>query len=110
MASAEKMQILKNRIFVTVIATALYVALFSLSYTIEKSSTGYNNSSYYILLGPFAFIFLNPPDSWIGPVLISTTPWAIALIFKNKFVRYCSLGFGVLLWLFLGIIAQALQL
>ena len=104
-----KVKIPKTKAYFGFLAVALYVSLFATAFLIEKSSEGYNLSVFFILLGPMNFVFLNPSDAWVGPVLCSTVPWAIGLVARNKLLQYAALGCGVLLWLFLGVIGQSLQ-
>ena len=63
-----------------------------------------------VLLGPFVWVFLNSPNSWVVPAMIGTIPWAIALQTQHRKTSLLFVALAPIVWLLLGIMGSGLQM
>jgi hypothetical protein len=105
-AGGEKVTRSEKLLLLTIL---LYIALFISADVINGATDGHVRSVFAILLGPFAFVFLNPKLSWAFPVSMSAIPWILAIVFDKKWLIYITLFIGAFFWLFLGIMGMGLQ-
>ena len=102
-----RLNLLKKR---ALFLAAVYLCLLLLAYAIEILTPAGELAPYIgIFIGPFSFVFLNPPGNWILPVVISTVIWFPALIATSKNGLQLSLIAGGVVWFFIGVIGWSLQ-
>ncbi len=88
---------------------AILVAVFYET-TRDRSIGLHGIPAWSILLGPFAWVFFNPRNSWVVPAIIGSVPWAIALQTRFPGLSIVFIVLAPIAWLFLGIMGSSLLL
>ena len=102
-----RINILKKRVL---FLAAIYLGLLLLACVIETLTPAGELAPFIgLFIGPFSFVFLNPPGGWALPVVVSTVIWFPALIAASKVGLQLSLIAGGVIWFFIGVIGWSLQ-
>lgn len=89
---------------------AAYVICGGIAFLVAAGTSGeLVGSDFAILLGPFTFVFLNPPGSWAFVAIASLAIWLPALFARPVWLLITSLLLAGFIWAILGVSGLGLQ-
>ena len=87
----------------------LYLVSFGVALGLELLDFPPNQTLPAMFCGPFAFLLLNPPFTWVWLTLISVVVWLPAALLTSPWLVRLSAIVATILWLLTGMIGTGLQ-